>query len=161
MRWKTIDGWENYAVSDTGLVMQKTNNPVRQGRRAGIIPQGDASMGYMQVQLIDGNKRKYFYVHQLVAKAFIPNPNDLPKVNHKDGNKSNNHYSNLEWCTQKQNIHHALQNGLHVYSKKHTENRAVAEQLIKEGYNARTIKNLTSYSITHISRLKSAMRSNS
>ena len=55
------------------------------------------------VSLGRGNKR---YIHQLVAKAFIPNPNNLPEVNHKDDNHSNNNVDNLEWCTRKYNVNH-------------------------------------------------------
>lgn len=63
-----------------------------------------------------GGSQKTYQVHRLVAKAFIPNPDNLPIINHKDANRSNNHYSNLEWCTQQQNVHHAIKMGL--WSKK-------------------------------------------
>lgn len=58
-----------------------------------------------------GHGHRYFYVHRLVAKAFIPNPNGFKTVNHKDGNPKNNDVSNLEWCSMRQNIHHAFLNG--------------------------------------------------
>ena len=61
--------------------------------------------------MIDG-KQKHFYVHRLVAEAFLPNPLDLPLVSHIDGDPTNNHVSNLEWCTPKQSIALAYQNGL-------------------------------------------------
>lgn len=69
--------------------------------------------GYKRVLLISQeNKRCHKLVHRLVAEAFIPNELNLPQVNHKDGNKNNNHYSNLEWCTQQDNNVHALKTGL-------------------------------------------------
>ena len=69
--------------------------------------------GYKRVLLISReNKRCHKLVHRLVAEAFIPNDLNLPQVNHIDGDKSNNHYSNLEWCTQQENNVHALKTGL-------------------------------------------------
>lgn len=57
-------------------------------------------------------KKITFRVHKAVAESFIDNPNNLPMVNHKDGNKLNNHISNLEWCTNAENIQHAHNNNL-------------------------------------------------
>lgn len=57
------------------------------------------------------------YVHRLVAMCFIENPDGLDEVNHKDGDKQNNHVSNLEWCTRAQNNKHAFQTGLREYSE--------------------------------------------
>ena len=71
--------------------------------------------GYFSV----GIRRKTFMVHRLVALAFIPNPEQKPYVNHIDGNKLNNHVSNLEWCTVKENNLHARQTGLHKQAVGH------------------------------------------
>ena len=59
--------------------------------------------GYHMVDLYNNGKRKRFLIHRLVAEAFIPNPNNLPCVNHKDENKSNNNVNNLEWCSYEYN----------------------------------------------------------
>lgn len=70
--------------------------------------------GYLQVGFHKGGNVKYFLVHRLVAQAFIPNPESKPQVNHIDGDKLNNHMSNLEWCTQSENQNHAYDTGLQV-----------------------------------------------
>lgn len=68
--------------------------------------------GYRRVLLHIDGKRVKFFVHRLVAETYIPNPKNLPQVNHKDGNKLNNNVSNLEWVTPKENIEHAIKIGL-------------------------------------------------
>lgn len=79
--------------------------------------------GYLLVHLTINGKRSNQLIHRLVAKAFIPNPDNLPQVNHIDGNKSNNRVNNLEWCTDSYNQNHAIVNKLHpsgvkVYNSK-------------------------------------------
>jgi hypothetical protein len=67
---------------------------------------------YKAVTLYYNKTRKDFKVHRLVAMCFIPNTENRPFVNHIDGNKFNNHFSNLEWCTHMENVIHAMKNGL-------------------------------------------------
>lgn len=71
-----------------------------------------STKGYYHVGICGKGKVKTYRVHRLVALAFIPNPNNLPYVNHIDGNKQNNNVSNLEWCTCKGNVQHAKKMGL-------------------------------------------------
>ena len=82
------------------------------------ISQNKNKFGYMQVVLIKDNKMKTYLVHRLVAIAFIPNLDNLPQVNHKDGNKQNNVVDNLEWCSVSYNTKHAYENNLGGFSKR-------------------------------------------
>lgn len=70
--------------------------------------------GYKRVGISLPDGLKFFTVHRLVARKYIPNPDNLPCVNHKDGNKLNNHKDNLEWCTHRENSQHASSLGLMV-----------------------------------------------
>ena len=77
--------------------------------------------GYCYVTLYRDRKPKMFFVHRLVAICFIENPENFPHINHKDGNKENNHWRNLEWCTPLQNNVHARCMGLNDISKSNSE----------------------------------------
>ena len=83
----------------------------------------------------DGNERKYttYFVHRLVALCFLENPNNYPVINHKDGNKQNNHYTNLEWCTVKHNNQHAIDNDLYKSFKGETNphNKLKKEDILR------------------------------
>ena len=97
--WKDIKGYEGkYQVSNYGIV--KSLNYRRTGKEQLLKPALQTT-GYFSVMLCKPLKR--FQIHRLVAEAFIPNPDNLPQVNHKDEDKTNNHADNLEWCTNKYN----------------------------------------------------------
>ena len=68
--------------------------------------------GYQEVLFSENGKTNQYRTHRLIAETFIPNPNNLRDVNHKDGNKLNNNVSNLEWCSHKDNVAHSFKNGL-------------------------------------------------
>jgi len=97
---KAVDGYADYSVTDDGRVYS-----TKYGYRVEL--KLSQHKGYRRVALSSQNRRRIFPVHCLVAKAFIPNPDSKPFVNHIDGNKRNNHVSNLQWCTAKENQHHA------------------------------------------------------
>lgn len=80
--------------------------------------QPNSATGYLQVHLYKNNKQYTRYVHIIVAQVFIPNPNKLPEVNHKDGNRGNPVKSNLEWVTSSGNSQHAVDTGLRVYTNR-------------------------------------------
>ena len=109
--WKDIIGYESfYQVSNLGRV--KSLNYNHTGKEE-ILKEGWVHYkngGYRSVNLCKNGKRKTHLVHRLVAEAFIPNPDNLPCINHKDENPSNNCVNNLEWCTQEYNINYGSRN---------------------------------------------------
>lgn len=98
--WKDIEGFEGHQVSNFGRI--KSLNYRRTGEER-ILKPGKNRGGYLFVILCKNGKQKLFLVHCLVAKAFIPNPNNWTQINHLDENKENNCVDNLEWCTAKYN----------------------------------------------------------
>lgn len=112
--WKDVIGFEGlYQVSDDGRVRSLPRlkicgfNGKQTVQRGRILKPGHTNDGYAFVNLVNANgKYKPYYIHRLVALAFIPNPNNYPVVNHKDENPSNNTVWNLEWCTYKYNINY-------------------------------------------------------
>lgn len=98
--WKPVKDYPNYQISNLGRV--KSLNYKRSGEEK-ILKSCTDDNGYYQVSLSRNGKNKTCKIHRLVAEAFIPNPNNLPQVNHKDEDKNNNIPNNLEWCTAKYN----------------------------------------------------------
>lgn len=136
MEWKVIPCATNYEVSETGEIRSLITSR--------IIKQGTEPTGYKSVTLRHNGKYVRKRVHQFVAISFIPNPDNLPVINHIDGNKGNNHVSNLEWCTQMHNIHHAFRTGLipvkkgeeaYCYGEKNKHSRKILNILTGEIYN--------------------------
>lgn len=125
--WRTVPGYEGlYAVSSIGRVKRLSHYSefVMRGRLTKrLLPEKIMKLGvsttcskydpdnrYLTVQLVKDGECKYPSVHQLVALAFVPNPEGKPFVNHKDGDKSNNCFTNLEWVTNQENQLHAWNN---------------------------------------------------
>ncbi len=107
--WRDVLGFENiYKVSNFGNVISIEREVPNGPCTTRIVPETilnkfDNGKGYITVSLSKCCKSKKHYVHRLVANAFIPNPNLFKEINHKDEDKSNNHVSNLEWCTSSYN----------------------------------------------------------
>ncbi|UGO50839.1 HNH endonuclease [Bacillus phage vB_BanS_Sophrita] len=115
--WKTVIGYENiYEVSDLGRV-RSVDRVVDSGgrkflRKGKILGLYKRQEKYLTVSLSKEGKSKTFTVHRLVALHFLDNQDDKLDVNHIDGNKENNHASNLEWVTRSENVIHAHKSGL-------------------------------------------------
>lgn len=100
--FKPIDGWPWYEVSDAGNVRSLLTGKLRKFSKC--------AHGYLNCMLsIEGGKGKAFYVHRLVAMAFIPNPYRLSDVDHVDGNASNNAVANLRWVSHRDNLRFAVE----------------------------------------------------
>jgi len=105
--WKFIDSYKSrygrYRVSNLGRVKNGHGT---------VLSHHMHKKGYVMIAMIKEGKEKRVQIHRIVANAFIPNPDQLPQVNHINGNKSDNRVSNLQWCTNAQNMAHANLNGL-------------------------------------------------
>ena len=116
--WKPIKGYESlYEISNRGTIRKINNKKLKMPHKH--------RMGYLKVMLYSNGKEKSFYLHRLIAKAFIPNPKNYPCVNHINGTKNDNSINNLEWCTRSQNTQHAYNTGLIKSGKDHVQSKAL------------------------------------
>lgn len=128
--WRDIK-WAGgkYQVSNDGLVRSVQRTIKRKGEHGNevkykgkILSCQKNSMGYYRALICCGGERKRYFVHRLVAEAFIPNPNNYEVVNHMDFNVTNNNVENLEWCTRLDNMRYSARNGRMKYTDKRLEN---------------------------------------
>ena len=145
--WKDVKGFEGrYQVSNLGRVRSldmvlegknwKSPYPFEYQRSGKVLKSQKKRNGYYYVCLMNNGKPKYFLIHRLVALAFIPNPNKLPCINHKDEDKANNVVSNLEWCDRIYNLTHdgAVERRTMAVSRP-------IEQLTKDGQHVAYFRN--------------------
>lgn len=99
---RAVEYAKGYTHRNDGRILEKI-----------VLDNGEGKAYYI-VDLSKDNRRRHYRIHRLVAEAFIPNPENKPQVNHIDGNKFNNNVENLEWCTRKENMHHATYTGLMI-----------------------------------------------
>ena len=105
--WKPMTGTNGFIeVSNEGRVRSLLRGTPR------VLKTQTDKKGYHRLRVTVEREKMSYKIHREVAKAFIPNPDNLPQVNHKDGNKSNNAVENLEWISNRDNAHHAIENGL-------------------------------------------------
>ena len=157
--WKDVKDYEGlYQVSTFGRVRSldkyidaEIRNVDKVLKRGKILKPVCGKDGYLRVHLFKEGKRTNFLVHRLVAKTFIPNPDNLPLVNHKDEDKTNNYPYNLEWCTVKYNINY----GTHTKRSAEKHSKTVYQydlegNLIKEWDSTREAGR-NGFSSSHIS----------
>jgi hypothetical protein len=149
--WRAVEGFDGYEVSNFGQVRSwRTRHWMGHGRGSvcahrrtpKLIKPSPMSTGRMAVSLSQGARRHTKRVYELVAKAFIPNPENLPQVNHVDGDHQNDAVSNLEWVTREQNYEHARVNKLYACGER-ANSKLTTEQV---------------YMIRQLSELKIARR---
>ena len=113
MKLLPIPNFPAYLVSDDGRVFSEHKDGF-------LLAAPHKDVDYLQVSLWRDGKGTSFYVHRLVAQAFLPNPLKLLEVNHIDGDRQNNHFSNLEWVDRSGNAQHAVRTGLRTYTNRMT-----------------------------------------
>lgn len=161
--WKKIDNCDNYEISSLGRVRSIDSTVIRSNGRpmtvvGKILSTHKSVKGYVNISLYDNNKKHHRYqVHRLVANAFIPNPDNLPQVNHKDEDKENNNVDNLEWCTLNYNINYGNRKARLSNSNRNNPklSRIILQydkdmNLVKEWASMNEIKRVLNYSIGSI-----------
>lgn len=165
--WKDIDGYEGYyQVSNAGRVKSLRRQTFggkhgKQVRGERILKQAQDKDGYLRVVLQTQKEKKTISIHRLVAYVFLPNPANLPQVNHLDGVKTNNHTWNLQWCNRSQNVTHAYKTGLvekrfggrNVNAKLTWAQVQVIREAIKHGHQQVDIASYFKVSTWTISRI--------
>lgn len=111
-----------YVLHDDGSVFTKKGKKLKPFKN---------NRGYNLIKIYEkGIKPKAHYVHRLVGKYFVNNPENKPQINHKDGDKNNNHYSNLEWVTNQENRDHAVENRLIAFGSSISSSKLTEEDVI-------------------------------
>ena len=147
--WCPIKGFEGlYEVSDQGRVKS-----IGYGKERILSPGKLQTTGYLQVVLCKNGEKKNLLVHRLVAQTFIPNPQNMPQVNHIDENPSNNKVENLEWCDAKYNNNYGTHNQRMVEKKsKPVLQYTKSGEFVKEWKSASDVQINLNYNQSNISK---------
>ncbi|UUV46403.1 HNH endonuclease [Bacillus phage vB_BanS-Thrax3] len=126
--WKPLKGiiecGDNYEISNLGRLKSLTRNTIMKCQVS--------DRGYLKVKLYYQGKTKTCRIHRLVALAFVNNPDKKPEVNHKDGNKLNNRFDNLEWSTRMDNIKHSFDMNLNKTKGEGNHHAKITEDDVRE-----------------------------
>lgn len=151
--YKDIKGFENYRISNLGRIYSKKRNTCLKVKRL-------VGRGYYQIRLSKNGKYYYKNLHRLIAETFLPNPNNLRTVNHKNGNKLDNRLDNLEWaddCTQQ---HEACLLGLKSTTKHVLSNNEIIKvyEMYFKGTSVKDIAELFDTRVQQICKLVKGQR---
>jgi hypothetical protein len=148
-----VNKFENYTISEQGDII----NLVSGKKLKPWIGRG----GYLKICLSNSNKKRWVYIHRLVAENFIPNIFLKPEINHIDGNKLNNNYLNLELVTRSENNIHAFKNGLKIGKRgesnihhKITEKDVIQIRNLRGVCSQRKLSDVFGISHSHISKIQ-------
>lgn len=133
---KIIEGLENLGIFEDGTIFSFTScKPLKHSIH---------SSGYEYVQFVHNGKHCHALVHRLLAKAFIPNPDNKPCINHIDGNKTNNSLENLEWCTYSENTEHAAKTlkRLTQYQKYNKKRERPVQGIYPDGHKTKIFSSI-------------------
>lgn len=136
--WKMVEDYPNYMVSNFGRI-KSLNYGGNTGKEKIRKPKINID-GYLCLTLYKDGKPKEFRINRLVALAFLPNPDNLPEVNHKDCDIKNNHVDNLEWCTRSYNINYGDRNKKVLLTRKKNNSYTVEKPVIQIDLNNVPIK---------------------
>ena len=123
--WKNIECFEEYSVSNFGNI--------RNNKTGRILKPRKHTGGYMRIILCKDKKHYDRYIHRLVAQAFISNPNNLPEVNHKDEDKTNNCVENLEWCDRVYQVNYGTCHDRMVETQRKTSKHSKPVKCVETG----------------------------
>jgi len=163
--WTPIRGYEKlYEITPNGQIRSWSFGPTRRRAKPRLLKWRINQNGYATVALANGpqNNVKNTTVHRLVALTFIPNPDNLPQINHKDFNKLNNSVENLHWCTHAQNLTHSWNAGNHksprganaFHAKLKQHDIDAIKQLLSQNVSAYRIAKDFGLSTTHVYRIR-------
>jgi hypothetical protein len=144
--WEDIKGYEGlYRISSFGRIYSCDKEVGCKGGhktiKKGRVLSPTKNNTYFTLTLVNGKgKRKQMSIHRIVATTFIPNPQNKPQVNHKNGDKHDNRLCNLEWCTYKENIEHAFRTGLRVIHNKGKNNGHRSKKVKQIDSNGNVVK---------------------
>ena len=144
--WHEIESYEGlYQISNKGRVKSLYKGSER------ILKPALTGSGYLKVQLCKNGMIKHIRVHRLVANAFIPNPDNLPEINHKDENKKNNCAENLEWMIHRDNVNYGTRNERSAKARsKPILQYSKSGEFIREWQGAREVERVLGINSSHI-----------